>query len=66
MDPSRQHRALLQADCTVACDRLTRQLYATDASIYELTPLAVAFPKNVDQAASIVRASLERPLDSDT
>ena len=27
-------------------DILHKQLYATDASVYKMTPLAVAFPKN--------------------
>ena len=46
------------ADCEVAFDNRTRQLYATDASPYQIVPSAVAFPKNAKQAAQIIQASL--------
>lgn len=45
--------------CPVRFDRLTRQLYATDASIYRVEPLAVAFPQTVAQAAALIRAAAE-------
>jgi FAD/FMN-containing dehydrogenase/Fe-S oxidoreductase len=54
-----QQSALARADCEVAFDNLTRQLYATDASIYQLEPLAVAFPRNTAQAISILRVAAE-------
>ena len=47
--------ALNAANCEVAFDNLTRQLYATDASPYQVVPLAVAFPRNVTQASSIIQ-----------
>ena len=40
---STQHATLAAADCDMAFDDLTRQLYATDASLYQLEPAAVAF-----------------------
>ncbi|MEK7795361.1 MAG: FAD-binding oxidoreductase, partial [Candidatus Hydrogenedentota bacterium] len=40
----------------VRFDDLTRQLYATDASIYQVEPLAVAFPKSPDDTSKLVRA----------
>ena len=46
------------ADCEVAFDNRTRQLYATDASPYQIVPAAVAFPKNTRQAAQIIQAAL--------
>ena len=46
------------ADCEVAFDNRTRQLYATDASPYQIVPSAVAFPKNTRQAAQIIQAAL--------
>jgi len=46
-------------DCEVRFDALTRQLYATDASIYQIEPLAVAFPRTAQQAASVIRAAVE-------
>ena len=49
----------MAADCEVAFDNLTRQLYATDASIYQITPWAVAFPRNVRQASSVIRTAVD-------
>jgi FAD/FMN-containing dehydrogenase/Fe-S oxidoreductase len=44
-------------DCEVRCDDLTRQLYATDASIHQIEPVAVAFPRTAQQAAAVIRAA---------
>jgi len=46
-------------DCEVHLDALTRQLYATDASIYQIEPLAVAFPRSPRQAAEVIRAAID-------
>src|SRR3954465_8386842 len=55
---SAQQQALFTAsNCEVAFDDLTRQLYATDASLYQIEPLAVAFPKNVRQARAVIEAA---------
>ena len=62
MTSTQQNSLLAAADCQVAFDNLTRQLYATDASLYQIEPLAVAFPRNALQAASIVRATAEAGL----
>ncbi len=59
MIPAQQHSTLAGADCDVAFDNLTRQLYATDASIYQIEPVAVAFPRNARQAGSVIRAAAE-------
>ncbi|HOK09596.1 MAG TPA: FAD-linked oxidase C-terminal domain-containing protein [Candidatus Hydrogenedens sp.] len=41
-------------------DRLSRWLYATDASFYELMPAGVAFPKNTEEAQTfVVKATSE-------
>jgi len=50
--------ALNAANCEVAFDNRTRQLYATDASPYQIVPGAVAFPQNTKQAAAIIQAAL--------
>ena len=50
--------SLNAANCQVAFDNRTRQLYATDASPYQIIPAAVAFPQDAKQAASVVRAAL--------
>ena len=55
---SAQQQALFTAsNCEVAFDDLTRQLYATDASVYQIEPLAVAFPKNERQARAVIEAA---------
>jgi FAD/FMN-containing dehydrogenase len=55
MTPTQQHATLSAANCEVKFDNLTRQLYATDASHYQIEPLAVAFPREAKQASSIIR-----------
>ncbi len=57
MLPAQQMSALTASNCEVAFDNLTRQLYATDASPYQIIPQAVAFPKNASQAAAIIQAA---------
>ena len=56
---STQSSTLAAADCEVAFDDLTRKLYATDASVYQLEPAAVAFPSSAQQAASIIMAAAD-------
>ncbi|MCX5769378.1 MAG: FAD-binding oxidoreductase, partial [Candidatus Hydrogenedentes bacterium] len=51
--------ALASVGCEIRFDALTRQLYATDASIYQIEPLAVAFPKTPGEAASVMRAAAD-------
>ena len=48
---------LKAANCDLAVDNLTRQLYATDASPYQIIPQAVAFPKSAAQASAIIQAA---------
>ena len=36
MTPTQQHATLAATNCPVAFDNLTRQLYATDASHYQI------------------------------
>jgi FAD/FMN-containing dehydrogenase/Fe-S oxidoreductase len=59
MTPTQQMATLKAANCEVAFDNLTRQVYATDASLYQIEPLAVAFPKSAQEAAAIIRAAAE-------
>ena len=54
-----QRAALTAARCEVAFDNLTRQLYATDASLYQVEPLAVAFPRGAPQAANVIQAAAD-------
>jgi FAD/FMN-containing dehydrogenase/Fe-S oxidoreductase len=43
--------------CEIRRDDLTRQLYATDASLYQIAPDAVAFPRSAAEAAQAIRAA---------
>src|ERR1700685_305660 len=54
-----QRASLEKVDCEIAFDNLTRQLYATDASIYQIEPAAVAFPRNAQEASRVIRAAAE-------
>ncbi|MDQ6859893.1 MAG: FAD-binding protein [Verrucomicrobiota bacterium] len=54
-----EQRTLVAADCDVSFDNLTRQLYASDASLYQIVPKAVAFPRSAQQASSIIRAAAD-------
>ena len=45
------------ANCETAFDNRTRQLYATDASHYQIVPGAVAFPKTAKEAAAAFQAA---------
>lgn len=57
MTPTQQHATLATASCQVVYDNLTRQLYATDASHYQIEPVAVAFPRDASQASSAIQAA---------
>ena len=59
MISAQQQATLRGANCPIAFDNLTCQLYATDASIYQIEPLAVAFPANTRQASLLVDAAVQ-------
>src|SRR5882757_7493924 len=59
MMTTQQLAALNAANCEVVFDNLTRQLYATDASPYQVVPMAVAFPRNVTHASAIIQAAAQ-------
>src|SRR5947199_3250370 len=59
---SAQERKIKQTGCDARFDNLTRQLYATDASIYQIEPIGVAFPKSAQQASLVIRAAAEAGL----
>jgi FAD/FMN-containing dehydrogenase/Fe-S oxidoreductase len=56
---AQQQATLKSANCEIAFDNLTRQLYATDASIYQIEPAAVAFPRNATQVSLLVDAAIQ-------
>ena len=47
---------LKNVNCSVLFDNFTRRLYSTDASIYEIVPSGVAFPKNKYELSSLIKA----------
>src|ERR1043165_4354020 len=47
-------RKLQQTGCEVRADRLTRILFATDASIYQIEPEGAAFPRSAEEASSVI------------
>src|SRR5262250_3468772 len=59
MTSTQQVSTLASASCEVAFDNLTRQLYATDASLYQIEPVAVGFPRDSRQASALVLAALQ-------
>src|SRR5438309_6520240 len=59
---SAQERKIRQTGCDARFDNLTRQLYATDASIYQIEPVGVAFPKSAEQASLVIRAAADAGL----
>jgi len=56
---SAPERKIRQTGCDVRFDNLTRQLYATDASIYQIEPIGAAFPKSAEQAAAVIHAAAD-------
>src|SRR5438874_688669 len=56
---SARERKLKQTGCDVRFDNLTRQLYATDASIYQIEPVGAAFPKSAQEASAIIGAAAD-------
>jgi len=56
---STQERKIKQTGCDVRFDNLTRQLYATDASIYQIEPIGAAFPRSAREASAVIRAAAE-------
>ncbi|HEX4707940.1 MAG TPA: FAD-binding oxidoreductase, partial [Candidatus Udaeobacter sp.] len=59
---SAQERKIRQTGCDARFDNLTRQLYATDASIYQIEPVGVAFPKSAEQARLVIYAAADAGL----
>jgi FAD/FMN-containing dehydrogenase/Fe-S oxidoreductase len=45
--------------CELRFDDHSRQLYATDASIYQIVPQAVAFPKTVEEISTLLPALMD-------
>lgn len=59
---SAQEKKIRQTGCDARFDNLTRKLYATDASIYQIEPLGVAFPRDAQQASLVIHATADAGL----
>jgi len=60
MDSVREDKAAqikANTECDVRSDALTRLLYATDASIYQIEPKAVAFPRSAQETSTLIQAA---------
>src|SRR5262245_20849833 len=56
---SAQEKKIRQTGCDARFDNLTRQLYSTDASIYQIHPIGATFPKTAEQASLVIRAAAD-------
>jgi FAD/FMN-containing dehydrogenase/Fe-S oxidoreductase len=54
-----QQKRIAAGGCEVRFDDLTRRLYATDASIYQIEPAGVAFPRSAQQASALIKAAAD-------
>jgi FAD/FMN-containing dehydrogenase/Fe-S oxidoreductase len=54
INPAAQKK-LRSSGCDVRFDNLTRHLYATDASIYQIEPSGVAFPSTAWEARAVIK-----------
>src|SRR4051794_19006289 len=59
---SAQERKIRETGCDARFDNLTRQLYSTDASIYQIHPVGAAFPKTAEQASLVIHATADAGL----
>jgi FAD/FMN-containing dehydrogenase/Fe-S oxidoreductase len=54
LPPEFIHELQIRTQCDIRTDRSTRWLYSTDASIYQIDPLGVAFPHTLDDLTAVV------------
>src|SRR6266699_199854 len=59
---SAHEKRIRQTGCDVRLDNLTRQLYSTDASIYQIHPVGAAFPRTAEQASLVIHATADAGL----
>ena len=60
MDTAWQDRIREEIDCEIRFDETAKVLYSTDASIYEIEPLGVAYPAHAAHVSHILRFAYER------
>src|SRR5437870_13681431 len=54
-----QQTTIAESGGDVRFDNLTRQLYATDASIYQIEPAGAAFPRSAEEASAVIKAAAD-------
>jgi FAD/FMN-containing dehydrogenase/Fe-S oxidoreductase len=54
LPPDFIHELQTRTQCDIRTDLSTRWLYSTDASIYQIDPLGVAFPHTLDDLSAVV------------
>lgn len=54
---TKQQKRIVDSGCEVHFDDLFRQMYATDASIYRIVPVGVAFPRTAQEASAVIQAA---------
>jgi FAD/FMN-containing dehydrogenase len=59
MNASTRRALVNTTPCEIRDDDLTRQLYATEASIYQIVPNALAIPRGATDAAGLPRAAAD-------
>lgn len=50
--------------CEIRTDDLTRQLYATDASVYQVEPVGVAFPRSAEETRAALAAAADAGVEA--
>src|SRR3954468_13019365 len=54
-----RQEAMKRSGCDVRFDDLTRELYSTDASIYQIQPAGVAFPRSASEARAVIQRAAQ-------
>jgi FAD/FMN-containing dehydrogenase/Fe-S oxidoreductase len=57
VDVAAVRAALEKTTCEVRFDRLSRALYSTDASVYQIVPLGVVIPRSPEDVVAVVKLS---------
>lgn len=57
MSSEQQRKLSRDTGCDLRFDAHTRQLFATDASIYQIEPYGVAFPKSPEETSAVIQAA---------
>ena len=62
MIPGWQDQMIKEIGCEFRFDETAKVLYSTDASIYEIKPLGVAYPRNATHVSKLLQFAYERSI----